>query len=81
MSHGQIVFDDDFLYIKWENMGVWLSVELDEEAKKAEIDAIYSWNYPKTNKISKKAVKEMEKLATDYFSELGYSAEFVNFDE
>ena len=81
MSHGQIVFDDDFLYIKWENMGVWLSVELDEEAKKAEIDAIYSWDYPKSNKIPKKAIKEMEKLAIDYFSELGYSAEFVNFDE
>ena len=78
MSHKQIIFEDDYLYIKWEDRGIWLAVELDEETKTAKIDPITSWHFPKANSISKRIAAEVQKLITDYFDELGYSSEFIH---
>lgn len=76
MQHGQIVLEDDFLYIKWEERGVWVAVELDKETKTAKIDPIHSWEYPKANAIAKKTIEDVKASISAYFAELGYSCEF-----
>ena len=63
MKHGDIVFEDGYLYLKWEEHGLWISVELNEERRTAEIDAIDSWDYPKPHKIAKATIKEIKTLS------------------
>lgn len=79
MEHKQIIFDkeDEFIYIKWENKGLWLSVILNEDTRIVEIDSIHSWDYPKSNMIAKKTIKEIEKTISVYFAGIGYSAKFT----
>ena len=80
MAHKEIIFDDGYVYLKWENKGIWVSVELDEETKFAEIDEIDSWYYPKQNKIAKTTIKEMKGIINSYFAELGYTTKFISYD-
>lgn len=63
MEHKQIIFDkeDEFVYVKWENNGLWLSVILNEDTRIAEVDSFNSWDYPKSNMIAKNTIKEIEK--------------------
>ena len=80
MNHKEIVFDDGYIYLKWEDKGIWVSVEIDEETKIAEVDAIDSWYYPKKNKISKDTTKEIKGMISSYFSELGYTTKYTSYD-
>ena len=80
MEHKELIFEDGYVYVKWEDKGVWTSAELDEETKIAEIDAICSWDYPKSNMIAKATAKEIEKIISTYFAELGYTASFISLD-
>ena len=79
MEHKQIIFDkeDELIYIKWENKGLWLSVILNEDTRIVEIDSFNSWNYPKSNMIAKNTIKEIEKTISIYFAGLGYTAKFT----
>lgn len=79
MEHKQVVFDkeEEFIYVKWEDKGVWLSVMLDEDKRTVEVDSIRSWDYPKSNLIAKKTIKEIEKTIRTYFSGMGYSTKFT----
>lgn len=76
MEHKEVVLEDGYLYAKWEEKAVWLSVELDEQTKSAEVDAVDTWYYPKENQIAKATVKELERLICDYFATLGYTVRF-----
>ena len=80
MNHKEIVFEDGYIYLKWEEKGIWIAVELDEEMKQAEIDVIDSWYYPKSNKIAKNTVKEMKDIINLYFSELGYTTKYISYE-
>ncbi len=80
MKHKDIIFEDGYIYLKWEERGLWLSVEIDEEMKKAEIDVIDSWYYPKSNKIAKDTVKEIKQIINAYFAELGYTTNYISYD-
>ena len=80
MAHKEIIFDDGYVYLKWEDKGIWVSVEIDEKTKIAEIDAIDSWYYPKQNKIAKTTIKEMKDIINSYFAELGYTTKFISYD-
>ena len=80
MAHKEIIFDDGYVYLKWEDKGIWVSVELDEETKFAEIDEIDSWYYPKQNKIAKTTIKEIKGIINSYFAELGYTTRFISYD-
>ncbi|MBQ8311352.1 MAG: hypothetical protein IJX80_10120 [Clostridia bacterium] len=80
MKHKELAFEDGYLYLKWEERGVWLSVEIEGETKIAEIDAINSWYYPKSNKISKETIKELKMIISSYFTELGYTSKFRSND-
>ena len=80
MAHKELIFDDGYIYLKWEDKGIWVSVEIDEETKIAEMDAIDSWYYPKQNKIAKTTIKEMKGIINSYFAELGYTTRFISYD-
>ena len=80
MAHRELIFDDGYVYLKWEDKGIWVSVELDEETKVAEIDMIDLWDYPKSNKIAKATVAEIKSLISTYFAELGYTTKFLSYN-
>ena len=80
IAHKELIFDDGYIYLKWEDKGIWVSVEIDEETKIAEMDAIDSWYYPKQNKIAKTTIKEMKGIINSYFAELGYTTKFISYD-
>ena len=80
MVHKELIFDDGYIYLKWEDNGIWVSVEIDEKTKIAEINAIDSWYYPKQNKIAKTTIKEMKSIINSYFAELGYTTKFISYD-
>lgn len=80
MNHEDIVFEDGYIYLKWKERGVWLSVEINEEIKEAEIDAVDSWYYPKPNKIAKDTAKEIKGIINIYFSQLGYTTKYISYE-
>ena len=80
MEHRQLIFEDGSVYLKWEDKGIWVSVELDEETKIAQIDSIDCWYYPKANKIAKATITEMKGIISLYFAELGYTTSFLSYD-
>lgn len=67
----------EFIYMKWEDKGLWLSVILNEDTGIVEVDSIDSWDYPKSTTIAKKTIKEIEKNISVYFAGIGYSAKFI----
>ena len=80
MKHRNILFEDGYIYLKWEDDGLWISVELNEELRTAEIDAIDSWDYPKSNKIAKTAIKEIKTLLNTYFAGLEYTTKYISYE-
>ena len=80
MTHGEIIFEYDYLYVKWEDRGVWLFVEMDEDTMVAKVDPIHTWYYPKANTIAKSTVKEIKKRISVYFAEMGYVTEFEDYE-
>lgn len=81
MEHREIVFEDGYIFLKWLDRGVWVSVELDDGLRTAEIDVIDFWNYPKYNKISKDTVKKIESLISTYFAGLGYTVKYISYEQ
>ncbi|MBE6544410.1 MAG: hypothetical protein E7675_08425 [Ruminococcaceae bacterium] len=81
MDHGEIVVDDDCLYVKWNDKGTCILLEFDKEAKKVTVYPAYTWDYPKSNPIAKKTSKEINGLVEEYFKSQGFKCEFITFDE
>ena len=80
MKHGDIVFEDGYIYLTWEDHGLWFSVELNEELRSVEIDVIDSWDYPKSNKIAKDTIKEIKTLINTYFAGTGYTTKYISYE-
>lgn len=80
MKHGDIVFEDGYIYLKWEEHGLLISVELNEELKTAEIDFIDYWDYPKSHKIAKATIKEIKNMVNTYFAGIGYTAKYISYE-
>ena len=80
MAHKELIFDDGYVYLKWEDKGIWVYVELDEETKIAEIDEIDYWYYPKQNKIAKTSIKEINRIISSYFADLGFTTRFISYN-
>lgn len=81
MKDREVVFQDDFLYIKIDGKGVAIYTEIIEEKKTVNIDTFDLWDYPKTNQISKKTISQIQNLATDYFFKKGYTVKFLSTEE
>lgn len=80
MKHREITFENGYIYLKWEDRGIWVSAELNDETKEVEVDVIDSWYYPKANKIGKQTVTEIKSLINAYFADLGYSVKYLSYD-
>ncbi len=81
LSDKQVVFKDDFLYIKYGERGVSLLTELNEETQIATIDSFDMWDYPKANQISKNTIAVIKNLAISYFASQGYTVKFEKFED
>ena len=77
----EILYEEDYLYLKWQERGVCLNVELDEDRKIVTVDAVDSWSYPRINKISKELINKTEKRISLYFNQMGYTTMFNSIDE
>lgn len=78
MEHKQVFLDNGYLYMKWEDRGIWLTAEFDEEQKTVKLDAIDSWVYPKSGQIAKKTIVEMRRFLDEYFADIGYTTKYMN---
>ncbi|MBR7092586.1 MAG: hypothetical protein IKI50_05310 [Clostridia bacterium] len=78
MQHREIILEDNYIYLKWKERGIWVSVELNEERRTAEIDAIDSWDYPKPHKIAKATIKEIKNLIDTHFAGLGFTTKYIS---
>ena len=78
MQDGQIeIEDNEYLYLKWKEAGIWLAFRLDNETMTACVDAFDSWDYPKSNKIGKQTHEKMKRRIAEHFAGLGYAVKFV----
>lgn len=78
MAHREIVLDDGYIYLKWKDHGIRVPVELNEELRNAQMDAISFWDYPKSHKIAKDTVKEIISFINTYFAGLGYTTKYAS---
>ena len=80
MKHGEIVIEEDYIYLKWEDRGVWLFFELDEETKVAKVDPVKYWYYPRSTEIAKSTIKEIKSRISAHFAEMGYATKFEDYE-
>lgn len=80
MADGQIILEEDLLYLKWGEKAVCLWVDWDEEKKTAEVESVTHWNYPKANPIAKKTIAEIKSAIIRHFSNQGYTITFEEND-
>lgn len=81
MEHREIISEDGFIYLKWEDRGILAAFELKEEIKTAEVDSVDFWAYPKKNKIAKNTIKEIQKEISTYFAGMGYTVKYISFED
>lgn len=76
MKHREIVVEGEYLYLKWEQSGIWTALEMDEKARTVKIDPIESWYYPRARKIDKETVKKLKKEIGAYFAGEGCTEKY-----
>ncbi len=80
MSHREVQWEENYVYVKWDKRGTYVPTETNEEHKTISIEPIDSWHYPKVNKMSKETIKEIEKSIHFHFAKLGYTVKFHSND-
>lgn len=80
MQNGEVILDGEYVFAMWEDRGVCLLAQTDEEKKHITVERIHKWSYPKEHIISKAARIELKVLIEDYFEGIGYSSEFEYFE-
>lgn len=76
MKHREIVVEGEYLYLKWEQSGIWTALEIDEKARTVKIDPIESWYYPRARKIDKETMKKLKKEIGAYFAGEGCTVKY-----
>lgn len=76
MKHREIVVEGEYLYLKWEQSGIWTALEMDEKARTVKIDPIESWYYPRARKIDKETMKKLKKEIGAYFAGEGCTVKY-----
>lgn len=76
MKHREIVVEGEYLYLKWEQSGIWTALEMDEKARTVKLDPIVSWYYPRARKIDKETVKKLKKEIGAYFAGEGCTVKY-----
>lgn len=80
MQNGEVILDGEYVFAMWEDRGVCLLAQTDEEKKHITVERIHKWSYPKEHISSKAARIELKVLIEDYFEGIGYSSEFEYFE-
>ena len=80
MTDREFILEDDFIYLKWGDRGIWVAVDFDKEKTVAEIDPIDYWYYPKSNKIARNTADEMKQMIGERLAKLGYIARFTSIE-
>ena len=81
MSAGDIVYEDDLLYLMLQKEGVVIFTEKHEDTKTMDIEPIEYWDYPKAKKISGYEKRLIKQKVDDYFQQLGYTTNYISYDE
>ncbi len=81
MKDGEVVSEEDGVFVKLNGKGIHLYVEGDEGENSAQIEAPYIWDYPKSNKVSQKDMASIERMVMRHYSEKGVSIKFDKFEE
>ncbi len=76
MKHREIVVEGEYLYLKWEQSGIWTALERDEKTRTVKLDPIVSWYYPRARKIDKETVKKLKKEIVTYFAGEGCTVKY-----
>lgn len=77
MKHREIVIEGEYLYLKWEQSGIWTALERDEKARTVKLNPIVSWYYPRARKIDKETVKKIKKELSTYFAGEGCTVKYA----
>lgn len=80
MSEREICILENELYLKWDQRGICLAIELDEEIKTAKVEPAAKWRYPKQQPIGKKLIQKIAEYIQDYFVKQGYTVDFKELD-
>ena len=80
MADGQILLEEDLLYIKRGERAVCLWAEQNEEEKMVVMEPVTQWSYPKEQPIAKKTIQELQTAITRYFADQGYGVTFEEMD-
>lgn len=80
MADREICMLDDELYLKWDQRGICLTVELDEASKIAKLEPVDKWSYPKPQPIGKKLIQKITEYIQDYWKKKGYTVEITTLD-
>ena len=81
MNHTDIIYENDFLYVKWEDKGVWLFAQKDEEEGVLNIDIPEHYDYPRYAEVPPDVCESIKILLENYFAELSVKTKFVSFDD
>lgn len=80
LAEREIKILDDELYLKWDQRGVCLSLQLDSDKKIAKIEPVTKWSYPKSQPIGKKVIEKITEHILAYFTKQGFTVEFTLLD-
>ena len=72
MQNGDVVLDGEYVYVKWDDRGVCLLAQIDEEKHEIVVDRVNMWDYPKQQKIAKKTIVEIVAAIEESLNTLGY---------
>ncbi len=78
MEDREIRMQDEILYLRWGEYGVGLLVH--EAPDKLSVLELTQWDYPKSHKIPKKTIAEIQAYLTGYFRTKGITVEFLDLE-
>ena len=80
LAEREIKIVDEELYLKWDQRGVCLSIQLDSDKKIAKIEPVTKWSYPKSQPIGKKVIQKITEHIRAFFTNQGFTVEFTLLD-
>ncbi len=81
MNHRDVIRKDGYIYVKWEERGVLIMYETDDDFRVAKVDEFSWWDYPRMNRMAKATVKEIKNLLSAHFAEEGYAIKYISYEE
>jgi len=80
MSEQEIRMVGESLYLKWDHRGICQTVEMDLENRRAKVESVTTWAYPKAQPIGKQIIQKIEAHIAACYAKQGYTVEFVTVE-